>query len=463
VIQLFVDREEELQYLEEKFRSKDPELVVIYGRRRIGKTELVARFIRGKPAVYFLADRRPGRDLLEEFKEKMSQVLRDESFSRLEVGNWLELFREFLKWWKRGKIIIVMDEFPMLIEDDKAIPSVFQKIWDLELKNSQAMLILLGSSVGMMETEVLSYRSPLYGRRTGQWKLQPLRFQHLREFFKKYSDEDLVRVYGCLGGVPAYLIKFDPNIPFWDNVATRIFRKGEFLYGEAEFLLREELREPRLYSAILKAVAFGASSFGEIAGFTGLEKTLLSKYLDVLEELGWIERLYPVGERIKPRKALYRMADPYMAFWFRYVFPNKSELELGNVGAVLEKVKQDYDAYLGTVYEQIFRESLYGLKRIPFRPKIVGKWWFKDKEIDAVALDEAKSLSAFFEVKWSSLKKTEAERIVQALKQKAQFFNWRKARRREYFGLVARKVEEGEELSKKGFIILELKDILEEK
>ncbi|MGB9717090.1 MAG: ATP-binding protein [Thermoproteota archaeon] len=463
VIQLFVDREDELQYLEEKFRSTNPELLVIYGRRRIGKTELVARFIRGKPAVYFLADRRPERDLLEEFKEKMSQALRDESFSKLEVRNWLELFKEFLKWWKGGKVIIVIDEFPMLIEDNKAIPSVFQKIWDLELKNSHVVLILLGSSVSMMETEVLSYRSPLYGRRTGQWKLQPLRFNCLREFFKEYSEEDLVRVYGCLGGVPAYLLKFDPNIPFWDNVATRIFRKGEFLYGEAEFLLREELREPRLYSAILKAVAFGASSFGEIAGFTGLEKTLLSKYLDVLEELGWVERLYPVGERIKPRKALYRIADPYMAFWFRYVFPNKSELELGNVDPVLEKVKRDYDAYLGMVYEQIFRESLYSLKKIPFRPKIVGKWWFKDQEIDAVALDEAQSSSAFFEVKWSSLKGVKAEGIIQALKQKAQNFKWRKSRRREYFGLVARKIEGKEELSKKGYIILELKDILEKK
>jgi len=172
--------------LEEKFRSKDPELIVIYGRRRIGKTELIARFVRGKPAVYFLADRRPERDLLEEFRGKMSQVLGDESFSKLEISGWLELFKEFLKWWKGGRVIIVIDEFPMLIEDDKAIPSVFQKIWDLELENSQVMLILLGSSISMMETEVLSYRSPLYGRRTGQWKLQPLRFHHLRGFFKEY-------------------------------------------------------------------------------------------------------------------------------------------------------------------------------------------------------------------------------------------------------------------------------------
>ncbi|MBO3754618.1 MAG: ATP-binding protein [Candidatus Brockarchaeota archaeon] len=463
VVQLFVNREEELRFLEERHGSMNAELVVVYGRRRIGKTELLARFIAGKPAVYFLADRRPERDLLQEFKVKMAQALRDESFSRLEVGGWLELFEEFLKWWGGERIVIVIDEFPTLIEGNKAVPSVFQKIWDLRLKDSRVMLVLLGSSVSMMETEVLGYRSPLYGRRTGQWKLQPLRFQCLGEFFPKYGEEDLVRVYGCLGGVPAYLLKFDPNIPFWENLATRILRKGEFLYGEAEFLLREELREPRFYSAILRAVALGASSFGEIAGSTGLEKTLLSKYLDVLEELGWVERLYPVGERIKPRKALYRIADPYMAFWFRYVFPNKSDLELNDIDPVLERIKRDYDAYLGAVYEQLFRESLRYVKNLPIRPKTVGRWWFKDQEIDAVALDEAQSSSAFFEVKWSNLKRMEAERVIQELKKKAQAFKWRRKKRREYFGLFAKRIEGKEELSKRGYIILELKDILRKK
>jgi AAA+ ATPase superfamily predicted ATPase len=463
MIQLFADREEELQFLEEKFRSAGAELVVIYGRRRVGKTELVARFMRGKPAVYFLADRRPERDLLLELRAKMAQALKDESFAKLEVKDWQELFEEFLKWWKGNRVIVAIDEFPALIEGDKAIPSLFQKIWDLKLKNSQVMVILLGSSVGMMETEVLGYRSPLYGRRTGQWKLLPIRFQCLSEFFPKYSEEDLVRVYGCLGGVPAYLLKFDPDVSFWDNVAERLLKRGEFLYGEAEFLLREELREPRFYSAILKAVALGASSFGEIANSTGLEKSLLSKYLDVLEELGWVERLYPVGERLKPRRALHRIADPYMAFWFRYVFPNKSDLELGNVESVIERVERDYDAYLGTVFEQLFRENLLLLAAkslLPIRPKSVGKWWFRDLEIDAVGLDEAQPSAIFFEVKWGTIKEAEAKNILQTLKRKVQDFKWKKEKRREYLGLFAKKIQGKEELSKQGYIILELKDLL---
>jgi hypothetical protein len=463
MIQQFVDRDEELRFLEERFGSAGAELVVIYGRRRIGKTELVARFVKGKPAVYFLADRRPERDLLLELRAKMAQVLADESFAKLEVKDWQELFEEFMGWWRGDRVIIVLDEFPALIEGNRAIPSVFQRIWDLRLKDSRVMLILLGSSVGMMETEVLGYRSPLYGRRTGQWKLLPLRFRYLREFFPKYDAVDLVRAYGCLGGVPAYLLKFDPEVSFWANVAGKILRRGEFLYGEAEFLLREELREPRYYSAILKALAAGASSFGEVANATGLEKSILSKYLDVLEELGWIERLYPIGERLKPRKGLYQIADPYMGFWFRYVFTNKSDLELGEVESVVERIRRDYDVHLGVVFERLFRENLWDLAAkglLQSRPKSVGKWWFRDQEIDAIALDDTQPSAMFFEVKWASLKKAEAIKILQTLEEKVQEFRWRKGRRSEFFGLFAREVEGRKDLSEKGYVLFELRDLL---
>jgi len=180
MVQLFVDREEELRFLEEKFSSRELELVVIYGRRRVGKTDLVARFMKGKSAVYFLADRRPERDLLLELREKMAHVLQDESFAKLEVKDWPELFEEFVKWWKGGRVIIVLDEFPTLIESNKAIPSIFQKIWDQKLKESKVMLILLGSSVGMMETDVLGYRSPSTVEEPGNGSSNPYASNTLR-------------------------------------------------------------------------------------------------------------------------------------------------------------------------------------------------------------------------------------------------------------------------------------------
>jgi len=207
----------------------------------------------------------------------------------------------------------------------------------------------------------------------------------------------------------------------------------------------------------------GASSFGEIANSTGLEKSLLSKYLDVLEELGWIERLYPVGERLKPRRALHRIADSYMAFWFRYVFPNKSDLEFGNVEPVIEKLKRDYEEYLGSVFEQLFRENIWRLAAkglLPIHPESVGRWWFRDQEIDAIALDESQASAAFFEAKWSSLNEGDARRILQMLERKAEDFRWRKEERKEYLGLIARRVSGREELSNQGYLIFELKDLL---
>jgi len=337
--------------------------IVIYGRRRVGKTELSVKFSKDKPHIYFLADRRPETELLHDLKLRMSHFLQNESFAKLDIKDWIELFQEFWKWKKEGRIIITLDEFPMLIEGNRAIPSIFQKTWDLNLKDKNVMLIILGSSIGIMETEVLDYKSPLYVRRTGQWKLNSLKLLDIKPFFPKYDYESPINVYGCLGGVPAYLLKFDPAKDFWKNCEEKILKKGEFLYEEAEFLLREELREPRNYSSILKAIAQGAKNYGEILSLTGMDKSMLSKYASVLEDLGFIKRIYPIGIRPKPRKGLYTIADNYLRFWFKYVFPNKAELEIGNASYVLNKIHEDYNTYLDQTYEQVAYEFLTEMKR----------------------------------------------------------------------------------------------------
>ena len=459
MVQLFVDRDEEICFLEGHYSSKSAELIVIYGRKRVGKTELCLKFSKDKPCIYFLADRRPEGELIKNLKLRMSSFLQDKSFAKLEVRDWGELFEEFWKWKKEGRMLIIMDEFPVLIEGNRTVPSVFQRIWDLILKDKDLMLILLGSSVGMMETEVLGYKSPLYGRRTGQWKLEPLRFFHIRSFFPRYSYEDLVRVYGCLGGVPAYLLKFDPEKGFWENCEERILKKGEFLYQEVEYLLREELREPRNYSSILKAMALGAKSYGEILSLIGLDKSILSKYIDVLEDLGLVKRMYPVGFKVKPRKGLYRIADNYFRFWFRYIFPNRTELESGNLEYVLKKIKQDYDNYLGSTFEDVAMELLMELKRkalLPFYFETIGGWWHKDKEIDIVALDEEEKRATFFEVKWSNLDLGDCSRILGSLGDKASMFMWE--RRGESLGLIARKIKNKGYLRRRGYHAFDLDD-----
>ena len=185
MVQLFFDREQELQFLQKHFETKTAELIVLYGRRRVGKSELTLNFAKSKPHIYFLADRRPETQLIQELKHEMGRYLQDESFGKLALNDWAELFLEFTKWNKNNQVVVIIDEFPVLIESNHAVTSIFQKIWDQNLKNTHTMLILLGSSIAMMETEVLNYKSPLYGRRTGQWKLEPAQTDRNKTVFPK--------------------------------------------------------------------------------------------------------------------------------------------------------------------------------------------------------------------------------------------------------------------------------------
>ena len=457
MLQLFADREQELQFLEQHYKTETAELIIIYGRRRVGKTELALQFSKNKPHLYFLADRRPETEVIQELKQRMSLYLKNESFAKLAIKDWIELFQEFTKWNKTQHTIIIIDEFPTLIEADHAIPSIFQKIWDQNLKNTNTMLILLGSSVATMETQVLNYKSPLYGRRTAQWKLNPLKIFHLKPFFPKYNPETLIYVYACIGGVPAYLQKFSPQLSFWQNVEQKILTKGEFLYEEAEFLLREELREPRNYSLILKAIAQGARTYGEILNQTNMDKSILSKYTSVLEDLGFIKRTYPIAIIPKPRKGLYTIADNYLNFWFKYIFPNRTELETGNTKNILNKIKLDYNTYLGHAFEQAATELLTEMKtqnKLPFTFTAIGKWWYKNNEIDLITLDEEKQTATFLEIKWSTLNKRDCERTLQNLKIKAQHFRWN--RKKEIYGIIAKKISEKKHLINQGCLALDL-------
>lgn len=459
MLQLFVNRQQELQFLNEHYKSKLAELVVIYGRRRVGKTEFTLRFASDKPHIYFFADQRPETELIQELKQQMSIYLQDESFAKLAVKDWIDLFNEFTKWNKSTTPLIIIDEFPVLIQANRAVPSIFQKIWDQNLKNTSTMLILLGSSIAMMENEVLDYKSPLYGRRTAQWRLEPLKICHLKPFFPHYNFETLVQVYGCIGGVPAYLQKFNPENDFWENVQKKILTKGEFLYEEAEFLLREELREPRNYAIILKAIAEEAQTYGEILNRTSVDKSMLSKYASVMEDLGFIRRTQPVGVTPKPRKSHYTIADNYLNFWFKYIFPNKTDLEAGNSKTVLNKIKHDYNVYLGHIFEEIAAELLTEMKTsqtLPFNFTSIGKWWFKNNEIDLIALDEEKQTATFIETKWSSLNVADCQRILQKLKTKTQDF--RLERKKENYAIIARHIKEKEQLTRQGNLLFDLRD-----
>ena len=274
----FVNRQKELKWFEKNYQKKEDSFLILYGRRRVGKTELIKQFLKDKPHIYFLAGTKTEKENISELQIMMADFLKDDIFKKIQFTGWEELFKEFVKKIKKQTVISI-DEFPYLIEGNKAIPSIFQKIWDEILKDKKIMLILCGSSIGMMETHVLGYKSPLYGRRTGQWKLEPFKYKDLKLVFKDSSFEDRLKYFSLLDGIPQYLNKMDFEESLTSNLKNKIFQKGEYLYEETENLLRQEFREPRNYFSILQAISEGCSKYGEICNRTGLSKSLASNYL----------------------------------------------------------------------------------------------------------------------------------------------------------------------------------------
>jgi len=434
----FIDREDELAFLNHRYQSEQAQFIVIYGKRRVGKTELVKQFFAGKPHLYFLADKTSAADQLKALSAKVGRYFNDPFVSERGFGSWEQVLA-YLK--DKGRLIVAIDEFPYLVEADRAIPSLFQKGWDEYLKESKIFLTILGSSIGMMETKVLGYRSPMYGRRTGQLLIEPMDFEQARRFFRRKPFEDVLQIYAVCGGIPAYLLEFHPDQDLWRNLEERVLALGAFLYREPEFILREELREPRNYFAILKAIAGGKARLGEIMNETGFPKSKIGKYLAVLSDLKIIRREVPVTEE-KPEKSkrgIYRIEDNFFRFWFQFVFPHRGDLEEGEKGEVLRKIKRGWAAYLPWVYEDVARELVRDFarrKQLPFKPSRLGRYWDKDVEIDLVGLAEEENAALFGEVKWTQ--NPVSAGIYAQLKQKAQAVPWRKEKRHEHYILFSR-------------------------
>jgi len=441
----FVDRERELGWLEERWRAPGAQLLIVYGRRRVGKTELLKQFIRGKPAIYVLADRRPEREQLREVAARAGAHFGDAFIGRKGFESWLEAFEYLQARLGRGhrnrgrRLILAIDEYPYLVENNPATSSLFQRGWDETVRHLPLCLVLCGSSMAMMESETLLQRAPLYGRRTGDLQVRPLDFSGVRQFLPKpWSFEKCVEVYAVLGGMPGYLSQFDLKANLEENVRKQILAPGAFLFREVDFLLKEELREPRNYMAILGAIGQGKRKFGEIINDTGLAKNVLHKYLHVLENLELIVREVPVTEKAPQRskRSLYGLQDPFIAFWFECVYPFVSDLALGETGPALQRFRQILPHILGRAYERIAREVIRQCKALPFPLQRVGRWWDPLGEIDVVGVNEEANGILFGEVKWSA--KPVGTNILQDLQAKAARVPWGRKGRREVFALVSR-------------------------
>jgi hypothetical protein len=436
----FVDRETELAWLEQRWAAPGAQLLIVYGKRRVGKTELLKRFLRDKPAVYVLADRRPEREQLRAVTTRLGAHFDDAFAARKGFADWLEAF-EYLrgKLTAPGRLVWVLDEFPYLVENNAATSSLFQKGWDETLQRLPLCLVLCGSSMAMMESETLAQRAPLFGRRSGDLLVRPLGFAGARQFLPRRAPfERAVEVYAILGGMPGYLRQFDPDRSLEDNVRAQILTPGAFLFREVDFLLREELREPRTYLAILRAIGLGKRRFGEIINETGLAKNVLTKYLHVLEDLQLVVREVPVTETAphRSKRSLYGLDDPFVAFWFECVYPYVSELELGERQPALQHVRQVLPHFLGRAYERIAREVLRQHDTSSLILHRVGRWWDDQTEIDVVGVNERANTILFGEVKWSP--RPVGTDILRGLKTKATRVAWGRPGRREIFALFSR-------------------------
>lgn len=391
----FIGRQTELAKLNAEY-THDSSFVVIYGRRRVGKTTLIKEFLKKKTAFYFLATEELENQSMKRLAGVVARTTNNSLLQKATFTDWLDLFQVIADYKPEEKKVLVIDEFPYLVKTNPAFPSILQNAWDEILKESNVMLILSGSLIGMMQKHALSYDSPLYGRRTAQMRLAPLPFTDIYAV-QKMSFEKAVEQYAVTGGVPKYLEFFEDGRELEEQLKENVLSKSGFLYEEPNFLLKSESVTAVNYFSIIKAIADGNHKLGKIAGVLGQETSALTPYLATLADLGFIEKRTPVTEKNpeKSRKGLYFIADNFTRFWFRYVYPYKGELELDNMQIVMDEMGKDFiTGFVAFVYEDICKNIFVNLCKnglISFVPSRIGSYWLNDydgdTEIDVMAVD----------------------------------------------------------------------------
>ena len=430
-IRKFVGRDNELSLLADICQRNDFVFFILYGRRRVGKTMLLKRFLEDRDGMYFLCDRRGTLKNLERFSGILSRHL---DLPRMGVRSFTELFEETASRFGQREITVVMDEFPYLVKKDGEITSEFQYVIDEILSGTRWKLIICGSSMSVMTDMVLSRSSPLYGRRTGQLKLPEFRLRDIRAFFPGYTFEDVLRTYGCLGGIPRYLCEFDPELGFEENVIRSFFSPGNFLYEEVNLFLRDELRAPETYMNILEQMSTGLSKLTDRANGAYIASKDVYKYLQVLKGLDLVERTVPVTKRGRTKKSLYGVRDNYFRFWFRFILPQRQHIEFYDPRAASGDFRMKYEYYMGPVLEEIMKGLIPVL--FPDISQRVGRWWYRDREIDVVGLNEVTGDILLCECKWSG--KPVGKGVAVRLQEKARHVDWRRDSRRETYVVVSK-------------------------
>lgn len=407
---MFIGRERELNALERLYQSNKFEFAVIYGRRRVGKTALINKFIDDKNAIYFMGVESNAKQNLENLSKSIMEYV-----SGTEIDSIFSSFQSALEYVfklaEKERIILAIDEYPYVARSSKSLASTLQLLIDKYKDKSELMLILCGSSMSYMEDHVLAYKAPLYGRRTAQMKLVPFDFEETCRYLKNFSNEDKALIYGVAGGTPQYLLQIDDNLSVEENIKNTFLNPVSFLYEEPINLLKQEVREPAIYTAVIAAIATGASRMSEISGKVGEDTNVCSMYLKNLINLGIVQKETPYGEKAS-RKSVYSIEDNMFRFWYRFVFENNSIIARGAADMVYKRIEPQLSDYMGKVFEEICRQYLW--KQLlsgncPVEFASLGRWWGnnpkekRQEEIDIMG-EQDKNTALFAECKWTNEK-----------------------------------------------------------
>lgn len=407
---MFVGRQRELQMLEKLYDSKKFEFVVIYGRRRVGKTALINRFIENKPAIYCMGVENSSVQNLENLSRAIiaqkTGAMPETTFDSFQTA-----LEAVFKLSKAKRIVLAIDEYPYIAKSAKSFASTLQMLIDKYKDSSKLKLILCGSSMSYMENEVLSYKAPLYGRRTAQIQLSPFSFAESCKILEQFNNEEKAVAYGIMGGTPQYLLQLDTAQSIEQNIKDTFLNPNSFIFEEPLNLLKQEVREPAIYSAIVTAIACGASKLSEIAGKTQLAGSVCATYIKHLVELAIVRKESCYGEKTT-RKTIYSVADNIYRFWYRFVPQNSSLIERGAADIAYNRIAPEISTYMGKVFEEISEQYLWqqllcGKSQVQFAT--LGRWWGSNsathtqEEIDIVA-EENKSRALYCECKWTSEK-----------------------------------------------------------
>ena len=423
---MFIGRENELADLNDMYNQNKFQLFVLYGRRRVGKTTLINEFCKNKDAIFYSAEQSNNKLNLEKFSGQVFQFYSENTLEPF--SSWANALTYINDRQKDKRLIIVFDEFPYLVKKNKALLSELQHLIDHKLQYGNLFIILCGSYMGFMEKEVLSSKSPLFGRRTGQLHMKSFDYHTSLRLLDGFSDEEKLMLYGAFGGTALYLQQIQSDKSFEENIKQAFLRTTAYLYEEPLLLLRQEVQEPGIYSAIIEAIAGGATRSNEISTKIDEEPAKCLKYIKILCELGILYKDAPFGEKQASRKTIYGISDFMFRFWYRYVFTNRSLIETGAQDAIWKKrIQPTYIDYMGLVFEKICSDYLM-LQNIrgdlPILFTKIGRWWGSDSashsqtEIDIVA-NEGKDY-LICECKWRNEKLDLS--VLKGLKEKADAF-----------------------------------------